>query len=227
MLPACQEPWATGLEGLSRGCHRSRAPRLHHPVPSPAPHRDTHVCPGPSGGLCMTHVLACLARTDPRRGALCSLGPVGGARTHGHSSGAALVSAPPQAPGLPASGTSWVRRGDERLHPSPDGRAQPSRAAPAVQAGSAWSPAPGGWYQAPSISHPSSVILQFATSKPQNLTLNDPPMSELYAEPCGVGSQAQDPQDTHESLCAEKSWGALSAYPLEKLTAALSKQDEV
>lgn len=112
MLPACQEPWATGLEVLAVAATGQGLPASTILSLLPAPHRDTHVCPGPQEG----------SAPDPRA-SLSLPGQIHGAAhcaawdlwvEPGHTAtalGPALVSAPPQAPGLPASGTSWVRRG--------------------------------------------------------------------------------------------------------------------
>ena len=106
MLPACQEPQATGLEvsavaATGQGLPLCTVPTLSLP---PAPHRDTQACTTPQEG----------SAPDPR------------ARLPGHCAawdlwlqpghaatalGPALVSTPLQAPGFPASGTSWTRWG--------------------------------------------------------------------------------------------------------------------
>lgn len=112
-LPACQEPRATGLEVLAvaatgQGLPHSTMTILSLPQPSQGHPHDT----GPQEGLCLTRVLACLGQDRPTaRRKLRSLGPVAGAGHAGAAVGPALVSTPPQAPGLPASGTGWVRRG--------------------------------------------------------------------------------------------------------------------
>jgi len=140
-LPACQEPRATGLEVLAvaatgQGLPRSTMTILSLPSPAltgtPTRHR-------PAGGA-VPDPRARLSRPGQTHGAAQTAQPgtCGWNRTRGRSCGAGTslhTSSGPRAP------CKWHRLGEagmSGLHPSPDGLAQPGRAAPAARAGSAW-----------------------------------------------------------------------------------------